>query len=237
MTDFLIKEPDYVTLHWNAGQRGLVGADATAVMLEDRDFEITGEAVSDADCVNNDDFGLTLATSTAGDDDQCIIIPSADADNRSLFRELNWGPENETEFEAVIKTETLANADVYLIGLQLSHPATYDAAVDADQVMFTYLQGTDTNWTIDANIGGTDVVAFDTGVTVIANNTYHFRIAFDKERRAHCYINGRLVYVANQPATAGAAFLPTVGVEAGSANESMLLHVAKIAMRRKWGVN
>ena len=30
MPEFLIKEPDYVTLHWNAGENGLVGVDATA---------------------------------------------------------------------------------------------------------------------------------------------------------------------------------------------------------------
>ena len=236
MPEFLIKEPDYVTLRWQAGAKGLVGADSGAVQNEDHDFEIVGEAVSDGDCVNNDDFGITLATSTAGDDDQCFIFPQTDADNRSLFRELNWGPENETEFECVIKTETLANADVYLIGLMLTHPATYDAAVDADQVMFSYLQGTDTNWNVDANIANVDV-NHDTGVAVVANNTYHFRIAFDKERRVRCYINDRLVYVGNQPATVGAALMPLVGVEAGSANESMLLHVAQIAMKRKWGVN
>jgi len=236
MPEFLIKEPDYVTLHWNAGENGLVGVDATAVMLEDGDFEITGEAVSDADCTNNDDFGLDLKTSTAGDDDQCFIVPAAGADNRSLFAELNWGPENETEFEAVIKTETLANADVYLVGLGLTTPATYDAAIDADQFMFSYLQGTDTNWQMDANIANVDVT-HDTGVAVVANNTYHFRIAFDEARRAHCYINGRLVYVGNQAATADAALKPIVGVEAGSANESMKMFVSRIAMKRKWGVN
>lgn len=236
MTDFLIKEPDYVTLHWRAGMNGLVGADATAVMLEDRDFEITGEAASDSDCVNNDDFGLTLATSTAGDDDQCFIVPAAGADNRSLFRELNWGPENETEWEAVIKTEALANADWLLAGLMLTFPATYDAAVDADQFMFSYLQGTDTNWQFDANIANVDVT-HDTGVAVVANNTYHLRIAFDKEGRAQAYINGRHVYAGNQRATTGAALLSCVGVEAGSANESGKMHVSKIVMRRKWGVN
>ena len=76
MIEFLIKEPDYITLHWRAGERGLVGVDATAVMLEDRDFELFGEAVSDSDCVNNDDFGVTLESTTAGDDDQAVIFPS-----------------------------------------------------------------------------------------------------------------------------------------------------------------
>jgi len=236
MADFLIKDPDHVTLHWRAGERGLVGVDATAVMLEDGDFEIVGEAVSDSDCVNNDDFGITLATSTAGDDDQCLIVPAAGADNRSLFRELNWGPENETEWEAVIKTEALANADWLLAGLMLTFPATYDAAVDADQFMFSYLQGTDTNWQFDANIANVDVSA-DTGVAVVASNTYHLRIAFDKHGRVHAYINGLEVYVGNKRATTGAALLSTVGVEAGSANESGKMDVSRISMRRKWDIN
>ncbi len=236
MPDFLIKEPDYVTLRWNAGEDGQVGVDATAEMNEDNDFEIQGEAVSDSDCVYDDDFGLTLKTSTGGDDDQCALWPATDADNRSLFMELNWGPENETEWECVIKTETLANADVYAVGLRLATDVTYGAGTDADQVLFTYLQGTDTTWTIDANISNVDVVAFDTGVVVTANTAYHFRIAFDKEQRAHCYINGQLVFV-SENMTVGAIFRPTCLAEAGSANESMHLKVSQIVMKRKWGVN
>ncbi len=236
MTDFLIREPDKVILHWRAGQHGLVGVDSTAVMNEDKDFEIVGEAVSDSDCTYDDDFGLNLDSSTAGDDDQCAIWPSTDADNRSLFMELNWGPENETEFECVIKTETLANADVYVIGLMLTWPATYDAAVDADQVVFSYLQGTDTNWTVDANVANVDVVAQDTGILVAANTLHHFRIAFDAGRRAHCYIDGIEVYVSN-PMTAGAAFRPVLATEAGSANASQALKVSRISMARKWDIN
>ena len=236
MVDFLIKEPEYVTLRWQAGAKGLVGADSTAVQNEDHDFEIVGEAVSDGDCTNDDDFGLNFDTSTGGDDDQCAIFPQAGADNRSLFRELNWGPENETEFECVVKTETLANADVYVIGLVLTVAATYDAAVDADQVVFSYLQGTDTNWTIDANVANVDVVAQDTGIIVEANHLYHFRIAFDSSRRAHCYIDGIEVFV-SKPMTAGAAWMPCLMTEAGSANASQALKVSQIVMKRKWGVN
>lgn len=236
MPEFLIKEPDYITLRWQAGQKGKLGADSDAVQNEDHDFEIVGEAVADANCVYGDDFGLVLET-TGGDDDQCAIWPQTDGDNRSLFRKLNWGPENEVEFECVIKTETAANADVYVIGLRLAVDVTYDAGTDTDQVVFSFLEGTDTNWTIDANIANTDVVAFDTGVAVLDAQTYHFRIAFDKERRAHCYINGRLVYVANQPATAGAALMPTIMAEAGSVNPSMKISVSQIVMRRKWDVN
>jgi len=219
---------------WQAGQQGLVGADATAVLLEDRQFEIVGEAVADGNCTYDDDHGLLL-TSSAGDDDQCFIFPSAAADNRSIFREYNWGPENETEFECVVQTGTLANAVVFLAGLALTHPATYDSAVDADQVMFSYLQGTDTNWTIDANVANTDVTAYDTGVTVVASNTYHFAIRFDAARRAHCFINEIEVFV-SKPMTAGAAWMPLVGLENGSA-ASKTLHVRSIAMARNWGVN
>lgn len=237
MTDFLIKEPDYITLHWNAGEGGLVGADSTAAILEDGDFEIAGTTVSDSDCVNNDDFGLTIATSTAGDNDQCFIAPAAGADNRSLFRELNWGPENETEFECVVAVEALANADFILIGLVLTHAATFDPAVDADTCMFVSEEGTDTNWTIENNVANVDVTGLDTGVLITAERAYHFRIAFDKHRIARYYINGELVYTSQLPATVGAAFLPFVGVEGGSANECGKLDVAKISMRRKWGVN
>jgi hypothetical protein len=237
MTDFLIKEPDYITLHWNAGETGLVGVDSTAVMNECRDFELFGEAVSDADCVYNDDIGITLETTTGGDDDQAVIFPSDGADDRSLFREINWGPENETEFECVVRTEAIANADFIMIGLGLAVPATYDPAVDADQNLFVSEQGTDTNWTIDANVGNVDVAGYDTGRLIVADHTYHFRIAFDKDRIARFYIDGELVYTSQLPGTADAALMPLIGVEAGSANASGKLHVSKISMRRKWGVN
>lgn len=237
MTDFLIKEPDYITLHWQAGQNGAVGTNATGDMLQDRDFELYGEASSDSDCVYNDDFGLTLESTTGGDDDQAIIFPSDGSDNRSLFRELNWGPENETEFECVIATEAVANADFIMIGLGLTAPVTYDPAVDADQVLFLSEQGTDTNWTVDFNVNNVDVTGHDTGILITPERAYHFRIAFDKQRICRCYINGALVYTAQLPATAGAALMPLIGVEAGSVANSGKLDVSKISMRRKWGVN
>ena len=119
----------------------------------------------------------------------------------------------------------------------LTHPATFDPAVDADTCLFVSEQGTDTNWTIEHNVGNVDVTGADTGVLITAERIYHFRIAFDQKRIARYYINEQLVYTAQLPATAGAAFLPFVGVEAGSANECGKLDVAQIAMRRRWGVN
>jgi len=220
---------------WQAGQKGLAGVDATTAQNEDHEFEIIGEAVSDSDCVYDDDHGLVLSTSTAGDDDQCALFPSTAGDDCSIFRETNWGPENETEFECVIRTETLADADIYVFGLMLSWPATYDSAVDANQVVFSYLHGTDTTWQVDANIANVDVSA-DSGVLVVANTVYHFAIRFDKDLRAHCFINDQEVFVSN-PMIAGVAWMPIVAVEAGAGSESMNLYVRSIAMARNWGVN
>lgn len=229
----MIKSPHRFELIWQAGRRGLVGVDSTAQAAEDPDMEIVGEAVADANCTWDDDHGLLLTT-TGGDDDQCVVMPAASADNKSPFRMYTWGPENETHFECVMRTGTLANAVIYLVGLRLTMPATYDSATDADQVLFSYLQGTDTYWNVDANTNNVDVNVATT-VQVVADTVTHFAIRFDKDRRAHCFINEQEVYVSN-PITAGAALLPTCGVEAGSA-ATKTIHVRSIAMARNWGVN
>lgn len=218
---------------WNAGQQGLVGADATAVMLEDRQFEITGVNSSDDDVTNADDQGLLLTTDgTAAD--QIWIGPSTAGDNRSIFREYNWGPENETEFETVIRTGAWANSVLYVAGWNLTMPTTWVAGDDNDRICFRALQGTDTFWTAVVNIGGTDHLGIST-VPILATTSYHLAIRTDIHRRPHFSVNGVEFYV-GPPCTADTALLPFVGIEEGSA-AGKSMHVRSIACARNWGVN
>lgn len=222
-------DPSRIELKWTAGQQGKVGADATAAMLEDRHFEISGTSAIDANVTYDADHGLLL-TCQGGAADQVVVMPSTAGDDRSLFREISWSPENEVEFEAVIRTGALSNTVIYAAGLVLTFPATFSEGNDNDRIVFNYLQGTDTKWQIAVNVGGTDVT-IDTRVVVVTTEVVHFAIRFDSMRRAHCFINEDKVYVSS-PMTAGTALLPVVAIETGGAAANDM-HLRAIAMARK----
>ncbi len=226
-------DPKRFSRVWNAGQKGLPGVDSTAVILEDPEFEITGTNASDDDVTYADDHGLLL-TLDGGSADQIWIGPSTAGDNRSVFREYNWGPENETEFECVLRTGAFANSVLWVAGWNLTMPATWVTGDDNDRICFRGLQGTDTNWSCIVNIGGTDHVG-DSGVILVASTVYHLAIRTDSQLRPHFFINDMEVYV-GPPCVADTALLPFVGIEDGSA-ATKNMHVRSIACSRNWGVN
>jgi len=225
-------DPHRFSRVWIAGQKGTPGADSTAIALEDHEFEITGTASSDDDVTYDDDHGLVLATDGNGAD-QVIVGPQTAGDDASIFREYSWSPENETEFECVIRTGAWANSVIFVAGWNLTMPATWVAGDDNDRICFYAVQGT-ANWQCVVNIGGTDHLG-NSGVIVVASTVYHLAIRFDSDRRPSFYINDRLVYV-GPPCTAGTALLPWVMVEEATA-ASKTLHVRSIACARNWGVN
>ena len=228
----LITDPHRVKLHWQAGRRGLVGADSGAVLLEDKDFELSGTSATDADCAYDADQGLALETAGGATDyEQVILLPQSAADNVSLFREIAWTTDNCPQYESVIRTDTLQALMEIEAGLVLTMPSPFDAATDDDQVKFTYLQGTDTYWNVCYSIGGSDV-AIVTTVPVLANTVYHFAIHVDRARVAHCYINGELV-AKTAALTTAVDLLPTVAVQAGTATQACKIYVREIAMARE----
>jgi len=228
----LIKDPNRIELHWVAGQSGRLGADSTAVLLEDHDFEISGTSASDGDATYDADQGLNLTTAGgATDSEQVIMLPQAAADNVSLWREIAWTVDNLPEFEAVIRTDALIALMEIECGLVLTMPAPFDAATDADQAKFSYLQGTDTNWQINVSVGGSDTT-HDTGVPVIATSVYHFAIRVDRARVPHFFINDRLVAV-GAALTTTVDLLPTVAVQAGTATAAATIYVRELAIARE----
>lgn len=91
----LIKNPHKIELHWQAGRRGLVGADSGAILLEDKDFELSGTSATDADCAYDADQGLALETAGGATDyEQVIMLPQTAGDNASLWREIAWTTDN-----------------------------------------------------------------------------------------------------------------------------------------------
>ena len=226
----LIKLPNRVELHWLAGQAGLVGADAGAVLLEDKDFELSGGSATDADVSYDADHGLAFETAGAGVD-QCILLPIDASDNVSLWREIAWTTDNLPEYEAAIRTDELKALMEIEVGLVLTMPDPFDADTDADQCKFTYLQGTDTNWQVSVSVNNVNST-HDTGVPVIASSVYHFALRVDRARICRCYINDRLTAV-TIPLKTGIDLLPTVGVQAGSAAAAVKIYVRELAMARE----
>jgi hypothetical protein len=228
----LITDPHKIRAHWQAGANGLVGADSGAVLLEDKDFELSGTSATDADCAYDADQGLALETAGGATDyEQVILLPQAAGDNVSLFREIAWSTQYLPKYEAVIRTDALQALMEIEAGLVLTMPSPFDAATDADQVKFTYLQGTDTNWQLALSVGGSDS-SQDTGVPVVANTVYHFALHVDRGRVCRAYINGRLVAI-TAALTNDVDLLPTVAVQAGTATQACKIYVREIAMERE----
>ena len=226
----LIKNANKLELHWLAGQAGLVGLDSGAILLEDKDFELSGTSATDTDVTYDSDQGLAFETAGAGAD-QCMILPQTAGDNVSLWREIAWTTDNLPNYEAVIRTDALKALMEIEVGLVKTMPSPFDATTDTDQIKFTYLQGTDTNWQVAHSATSSDTT-HDTGVPVVANTVYHFAIRVDRGRVVRCYINDRLVAVTVALTTA-VDLLPTVGVQAGSAAAACKIYVRELAISRE----
>jgi hypothetical protein len=108
-----------------------------------------------------------------------------------------------------------------------------DEGTDDDQVKFSYLQGTDTNWQANVSIGGTDTTA-DSGVLVTASSVYHFAIRIDRDRLARFYINNRLVHVTTA-LTDAIDLLPYLGVQAGTATAAATIYFRQMGISRVLG--
>lgn len=228
----LIKNPHKVELHWQAGRRGVLTEAPEAVILEDKDFELTGTSASGDEVAYDADQGLSLTTAGgATDSEQVIMLPIAATHNVSLWREIAWTTDNLPQYEAVVRTDALIALMEIECGLVLTMPSPFDAATDADQVKFTYLQGTDTNWQLSLSVANSDT-SQDTGVPVVASTVYHFALHVDRGRVCRAYINGRLVAV-TAALTSGVDLLPTVAVQAGTATAAAKIYVRELAIARE----
>ena len=230
--NMMIQNPGMIDLFWQAGEHGVVQLAASSDDTgKDFHFDLSGTSAADADSTYDGDHGLKLATAGGATDfEQMLVLPAAGADNQSLWREINWGTENEVEWECVLRTNTLINLGRIECGLVLTAPSAMDEGTDANQVKFSYLQGTDTNWEVNMSIGGADTVG-DSNVVVVANSVYHFRIAIDKDRLARFSINSRLVHTSPSLAD-NINLLPYVGVQAGTATLANSINLRSVAISR-----
>ncbi len=183
-------------------------------------FEILGTNVAEANVTWGSTVGGIEMKTAGADDDQVIVLPHLDS-NQTAWTEVNWGTENQTIWEAVIKTDSSISKTLIWAGLKLTNTPTI--ATDDDQAFFRFsTDDGDTNWHIVSSIGGDDTND-STEVEVEASTIYYLRIEIDSDRKAHFFINNREVG-ATSALTDDVDLIPYVGVQAleGSAKHLYL---------------
>lgn len=155
-------------------------------MTADPDFEVLGTSASTDDVTHNSEGGLTAQTDTS-DDDQVILVPHQDT-GQTPWSSVTWGSDRETRWEGFLETPADITTGIHLMaGLK----ADLDMGLnDADLIMFNFnTDDSDTTWGVVSNVGAGTAVDTDTGVRVAPGARYHFRIEFDVNEMAHCYVN------------------------------------------------
>ncbi len=180
-------------LTWVGGERGIpsINADiqsstAATRQTADPDFELLGTNATTDDCLHHAEGGVEAQTDT-GDDDQVILVPHQDS-GQSPWAQVTWGSDRELKWEAFLETPADITTGIHLIaGLK----ADLDMGLnDADLVVFNFnTDDSDATWGVVNNAGSGTVVDTDSGVRVAGLTRYHFRIEFDVNEMAHCYIN------------------------------------------------
>lgn len=191
-----------------------------------KDFEILGTNAADAKCKFGTTVGGIELLTAGADNDQMIVLPHLDS-GQTAWTGINWGTENQTQWEAVIKTDSAILTTLIWAGLKLTNTPTI--ITDDNQAMFRFsTDDSDTNWRIIHSIGGTDVNN-DSGVEVEASTIYYLRIEIDKDRQAHFFINNKEVY-RSSAMTDDIDLIPYVGVQAlAGAARSVWLAKQKIS--------
>lgn len=190
-------------------------------------FEVLGTNATTALATWSAVRGGLLMTTAGADNDQIILAPHLTA-GYSAWTGVKWGTENQVIWEATLTVgDDITNGVLLWAGLKLTN--TPVIATDNDQVFFRFsTDDSDTTWHCISSIGGTDTNT-NSGVTVAINTKYKLRIEIDSARKAYFYINDNLV--ANTAAlTNDVNFIPYVGIQAlNAAAEFVTLHNEKIS--------
>lgn len=218
-----------------------------------KNFEVLGTNMTTALCTfDTTRAGISISTAGA-DQDQAIVTPHLDTttdqtDSNSAWYGIEWGTENQVEWECVISTNAIDNQKIWA-GLKLTNDQLI--ATDADQLFFKF-QTDATNSEVFTDytllhfvhsIGGTDYISA-LPITVAANTTYHLKIKIDENRQASISVNGvdydvtetagstggtavSKVNLRNGPIKTAALtndvdLIPYIGIEAGDAAAAIL---------------
>lgn len=190
-------------------------------------FEVLGtNGTSALATFSSTEGGLTITTAGA-DNDQMIILPHLDT-KQTAWTGIKWGTENQVIYETAIRTPAAVTTMLIWAGLKLTN--TPVIATDNDQVFFRYsTDDSDTTWRCIDSIAGSDTNT-DSGVTVSASTTYRLEIHIDSDRKAHFWINDVLVHTTSA-LTNDVDLIPYVGVMqlAGSITRAITIGYEKIS--------
>ena len=231
----------YLNESWNQ-KPALNAAIAVAYNL---DFEVLGTNMTTALVTfDSDRAGLTITTAGA-DQDQSIILPHLDT-NQTAWTKVNWGTENQVEWECAISTNAIDNQKLWA-GLKLTNDQLI--ATDANQAFFKFQTDATnseafTDYTLlhfVHSIGGTDYISA-LPITVAANTLYRLKITIDSNRKASIFVNGIQYNVTTTSGSTGGTavakgttptaaltddinLIPYIGIEAGDgAAEALDVH-------------
>ena len=231
----------YLNESWNQ-KPALNAAIAVAYNL---DFEVLGTNMTTALVTfDSDRAGLTITTAGA-DQDQSIILPHLDT-NQTAWTKVNWGTENQVEWECAISTNAIDNQKLWA-GLKLTNDQLI--ATDANQAFFKFQTDATnseafTDYTLlhfVHSIGGTDYISA-LPITVAANTLYRLKITIDSNRKASIFVNGIQYNVTTTSGSTGGTavtkgttptaaltddinLIPYIGIEAGDgAAEALDIH-------------
>lgn len=218
----------------------LPGSDSTsptaaaflAYTVANKDFEVLGTNATTALVTFSTTEGGILLTTAGADNDSIIILPHLNT-NQSAWQVVEWGTENQVVWEATLRTGAAVSTVTLWAGLKLTN--TDVIATDNDQCFFRFdTDASDVNWQCVTSRSGTDVTV-DSGVAVAASTVYRLRIIIDSARRPHFFING--IEVGNS--TTGSAALtndidliPYVGVAQRAGSITRTLTLCKEAISR-----
>ncbi len=213
-----------IELEWVGGARGKPGINAdidsaTEAVREiaDEDFEVQGtNGVSSSTSIVAE--GGVLLTTAGADNDQIIIVPHQDS-NQTAWKEVTWGSDREVSYQCLVKTGTNIGNVAYVLGLKSDLDMGID---DADLGVFNFnTDDSDVNWGFVGNEAAGTVVDTDTGITVTINTLYKMRLTCGPDSIMKAFINDE--YVGEQSFEAGAEdFTPLVGVQALSGAADVL---------------
>ena len=213
-----------------------------AYVIANKDFETLGTNMTTALTTFPGTSAGILMTTAGADQDQAILLPHLDT-NQSAWSNVNWGTENQVEWECSISLPAIDNQKVWA-GLKLTNDQL--VATDDDQAYFKFQTDatnseaftTFANWHFVHSIGGTDYIS-KLPIAVAANTPYHLKIVIDSDRKATIFVNGIQYNITSTSGSTGGTavtavqpskavtksaaltndvdLIPYIGIEAGAA--------------------
>ena len=212
------------------------------VLTKNKNFTAAGAAVGSASnpiAFDSDRAGIKLTTHT-GSGAQVILIPHG-TDNQSPWNSINWGTENQLEWECALSIQQTSDIHVWA-GLKLTNTKTSTA--DDDQVYFiTEINNGQFFWNVVVSINNVDYTSRIPS-EIVANKIYKLRISIDSSRFARVYINDvqyniTTVSASTTAVTAGAVpskqlkdnvdLIPFIGIETDTGAKNLNVYYEKIS--------